>query len=325
MMGPSLHRLAPLYLALHITGGHVLLPLLIATLLLSNRVKRHPAVVNFCVTWVIYSVSYSLLLYSGQRHPIEELCMVQLSMIYGSDAMVAAANLALAIQIWSTFYVPWAPIRVSQYGRFVRSVVMLAPPYIIFMAFSAMGLREAHSHPNMITIDNGIYCAMDPQAFSRFTLPVVCGVLLLTASIFEVAVVVRRYSTWRRAKDACPEAYIKGPSVTPCLRVGIFLMYSWVTLGACVFYLSAYESTSAYPYFVQATLPFVTFIVFGMQKDIALAWASCFKRPVTLATDAACTDASVCFQSERSSVGNQDDASAGQSAAEQRGRSGSEV
>ncbi|EPT01513.1 hypothetical protein FOMPIDRAFT_1048669 [Fomitopsis schrenkii] len=169
MIGPSLQQSAPFYFALHIISGHVLLPLLTATFLLSNRVKRHPTVVNFCVTWVIYSVSYSLYLYGGQRRSVEglrELCMAQLSMIYGSNAMVAAANLTLAIQIWSTFYVPWAPLRTSQYGRCIRLVVLLAPPYIIFIAFSVIGLHEAQVHSQSINIDNGVYCAMDLQNFN---------------------------------------------------------------------------------------------------------------------------------------------------------------
>lgn len=56
---------------------------------------------------------------------------------------------------------------------------LLAPPYIIFIAFSVIGLhvsnicvkgmlplilpQEAQVHSQSINIDNGVYCAMDLQ------------------------------------------------------------------------------------------------------------------------------------------------------------------
>ncbi|KZT75024.1 hypothetical protein DAEQUDRAFT_720233 [Daedalea quercina L-15889] len=300
MSGSCLRQLTPIYFALHIIGGYILLPLLVVTFLVSKRIKRHPTVVNFCLTWIIYSVSYSFLLYGGQKR---NLCIAQLSMTYGSDAMVAAANLVLAIQVWSTFYLPWPLLRISQYCRPVKLSLMLAPPYIIFLTFSILGLHEAVAHSDSLNVDNGMYCAMSLQTFSRFTLPVVCSMFLLGASVFEVAVVFRRYSTWRTAKRACPDAYIKPLSLSPCLRAGIFLVYSWATLGACLFLLSAFESTNVYPYLVQATLPLVAFIVFGMQEDIAFVWFPCFRRrPPSSATTSSTGVCSRTFQNELENV-----------------------
>ena len=50
-----------IYLAIQIIGGHILLPLLVITILLKKTVNRHPVFVNFCVSWIISSVVYSLL------------------------------------------------------------------------------------------------------------------------------------------------------------------------------------------------------------------------------------------------------------------------
>lgn len=54
-------HLATSFFALHITGGYILLPILILTFLFSKRVRRPPTVINFCVAWSIFSISYSLL------------------------------------------------------------------------------------------------------------------------------------------------------------------------------------------------------------------------------------------------------------------------
>lgn len=57
---PDMQYLIPYYLTLHIIGGHVGLPLVVIVLLLSSRVRRPPAVMNMLITWIIYSISYSL-------------------------------------------------------------------------------------------------------------------------------------------------------------------------------------------------------------------------------------------------------------------------
>jgi len=58
---PHLAGLRPSFLALHIVGGLVGLPVLTITLVFSKKVPRQPALINFCISWVVNSVSYTLL------------------------------------------------------------------------------------------------------------------------------------------------------------------------------------------------------------------------------------------------------------------------
>lgn len=44
-----------------IAGGHILLPGVLATFALSKHVKRDPAMISFVISWVIYSMTMSLL------------------------------------------------------------------------------------------------------------------------------------------------------------------------------------------------------------------------------------------------------------------------
>ncbi len=60
-LDPQFDHLIPVYLALQIAGGQVGLPIIIATLLISKKVARHPALINFFCTWVVYSVVYCIL------------------------------------------------------------------------------------------------------------------------------------------------------------------------------------------------------------------------------------------------------------------------
>lgn len=49
------------FLLMLIIGGQVGLTLLVLTLLLWKGIQRHPTLINFCITWIIYSTVYCLL------------------------------------------------------------------------------------------------------------------------------------------------------------------------------------------------------------------------------------------------------------------------
>jgi hypothetical protein len=49
------------FLALQILGGHVGIPLMLLTIFFSRQIMRHPIFVNFCATWILFTLSYTLL------------------------------------------------------------------------------------------------------------------------------------------------------------------------------------------------------------------------------------------------------------------------
>ena len=60
VVGTSSVGLLYLFLAFQLVD-QIFLPILIATFLLSQSVKRHPTVVNVCVTWIVSGITSSLL------------------------------------------------------------------------------------------------------------------------------------------------------------------------------------------------------------------------------------------------------------------------
>lgn len=56
----QISRLSPLFVTLQVIGGQVGLPLFIGTMLFSKKIKRHLMLVNFCGSWIIYSIVYCL-------------------------------------------------------------------------------------------------------------------------------------------------------------------------------------------------------------------------------------------------------------------------
>lgn len=54
------HLEARIFVIFHVVGGVGNLAMLL-TALLSKRVVRHPTWLSFCVTWIIWAISYTLL------------------------------------------------------------------------------------------------------------------------------------------------------------------------------------------------------------------------------------------------------------------------
>ena len=54
------HQYQGLFVALQVIGGQIGLPLFVATMLLARSVKRHFILMNFCFSWIFYSIAYCL-------------------------------------------------------------------------------------------------------------------------------------------------------------------------------------------------------------------------------------------------------------------------
>lgn len=93
------------YFIFLILGGHIGLPLSLATMYMTKDInRRHPTLINLLCTWILYATAglilfvYSLLhltlfnysfsrLYSGEQRaesPKFGVCLVQASLIYGT-------------------------------------------------------------------------------------------------------------------------------------------------------------------------------------------------------------------------------------------------
>jgi len=267
-------RLIPLYLVLHIVGGQVGLPIIIATLLTSKKVARHPTLVNFFCTWVIYSIVYCILLYSGQRHqPPSILCEVQSALVHGASPMCVVATLALVIQLWSTLREPplqrTTVLSRSRWPSTLRLRIMLVVPYIVFVTFVILTALLQRRKGVVVGSWTGLYCTLEGEMIVRYAVPAFCTATLVIIVGFEVAIVVRYFRMQRTISGKFPLADTQKWTAM-IIRVFAFSVYTLVTLCAGVLFLSG--NTSPWPYMVQAALPLSALLVFGTQKDIFLIW-----------------------------------------------------
>ncbi|KAI0639591.1 hypothetical protein C8Q77DRAFT_74265 [Trametes polyzona] len=290
---PDLGALTPLFLTIHLLGGHIGLPILVATFLFSKTAKRHPTVINFCVIWILYSIIYCLLLYGGrelQEDPSYALCLTQAAMNYGAPPMAVVAGFAVVIQviplcicrigrslktnlctqIWSTFVEPWKEARLANIPRWFKLLAIIVPPYLVFAAFTITAGYYGLRNPHWVRVKNGLYCGLMGGEFEMLAVPIFCGAFVALIIGFEVATIIRYFRGRCLIKKVFPLVGPKQPSLSPWCRAAFFLVYAAMTLGVCIMDLK--QNTTAFGYMIQAALPLAAFLIFGLQKDVILTW-----------------------------------------------------
>jgi len=263
--------LAPAFIVLLALGGQIGLPILVLTSLRSKKLNRRSTFVNFCITLIIYSIAFSILLYSGQyrrAEPNHVLCGAQASMIMGAIPMVGVAALTVVLQIWATFQTPGSII-FDTFERPGVPFILLSAPYATFFGYLLGSILVVTQRPDSVWAHNGLYCFFNLSAIWYYLVPITCLVLIAVTAILEVAILVEWYLRWRDLKKAFPLADKKAQALI-CLRVFLFTIYTWFALAAAL--MLREESSPGTPYLFEAGLPLVTFLVFATQEDILEAW-----------------------------------------------------
>jgi len=176
-------------LALHLAGGHIGLPILVLIMLFSKRIRRPPSVINFCISWIIFSISYCLTIYDGSSvrgTPPFALCLTQAAMIHGAPPMAVIAALALVFQVWHTFRSPWHPSTfpfVERLPNYVRVAAVVLPPYLVFLGFAIWTVYLGLKYPEIvIPSPSGLYCTVAVHSVG-IAVPIFCaavvGIILL--------------------------------------------------------------------------------------------------------------------------------------------------
>ncbi|KAK0481695.1 hypothetical protein IW261DRAFT_1093890 [Armillaria novae-zelandiae] len=246
------------FIALHIVGGQVGLPIILLTWALSKSVVRHPTLVNLWITFIVYSISYCILLYSGQDGiAASNICLVQSAMIYGAPPMSAVAGLLVVFQIWQTFREPSFSTTPTKWPISVK--IFLVLPYLVFLIFAFTAGILGMLHPEHIYNLNGLYCSLHSANFSRLVVPIFCVAVMSMMVILEVILVVRYYRMWAHTSRVFPLAS-RRTSPSLMLRVLLFNAYSFVVFSVAVFFLSNFQTH--WPYMVQASGKRATCIAF---------------------------------------------------------------
>ncbi|KAF8532452.1 hypothetical protein JB92DRAFT_3103931 [Gautieria morchelliformis] len=267
----SLRRFQVAFLALQIAGGHIGLVVLLAFALFSRKVHRDPTFFNFCMTWVFYSLVFSMLsvfffflgfsvektlilslyrLYRGTDgntviNPLGQvspnLCLAQAILTNGAQVMTACSTMTFVIQFWlcirtAIYRGPISGISTASW----TTVVLLVAPYILFIAFA---LPSALIGTSRFVVEDivlerimptNFYCTVvGANALLKAVYSVTLALLIVTA-IFKALIISVLFRHWRMLRHIKTKNHVS-PHIF--LRIAAFSLYRVVVAVAYVMVL----------------------------------------------------------------------------------------
>ncbi|KAH8108711.1 hypothetical protein DFH11DRAFT_1069631 [Phellopilus nigrolimitatus] len=268
-------RYKPLFVFLQVFGGQIGLPLFVGTMIFSRSVKRHLTLVNFCVSWIIYSVVYCLSIYhSGDRRTglSHRTCVTQAAMVHGVVPLAVTAYCALHIQVWLGLRAVFNEDPWLQKQRKKLLITMIFAPYAVFFAFFIGSLAIVLQHPELLDRSGSYYCTVNYNPLV-FAVPGYAADIIAIMIILEVIIGFTLVRHWRAVRNS---RRLSAASLSMIARIAVFSVYGFATLAACAAFLA--RSLSVWPYLVQASLPTAIFLTFGTRRDVWRAWFFCLKR-----------------------------------------------
>ncbi|KAK7682569.1 hypothetical protein QCA50_014369 [Cerrena zonata] len=252
------------FLSLGLAGNLAML----LTAIFAKRVVRHISWINFCVAWVVFSISYMLLFLANAEGnkppPSYQLCLTQAGLVYGAPVLTAYATVALVIEVVvsTRAFITNSTKKSPMY----RVVVLLVIPYVLWFAVFLAALISGAMYPKTVNKDGGdggLYCQIMTGIPGR-VVAVLVGIALVLSFSLEVYLGVMLRKNWRAIGDQRSKL-----PLSMMLRVTIFMGGSGLAFSTVFVFLSKMFEISN---LVMAIMPFLSFLAFGTQRDIISVW-----------------------------------------------------
>lgn len=271
--GPEALPLLELWTYLNLVSNTILLPILVATFIFSKRAKRHPTLINVCMTWILSGVYSTLLFYGGVSKPSDPqpsraLCVAQTSLMYGITPMWSVAVLILMYHLISV-----ANGNANRVVGRIKMILMLTSPYVVEFGFSLAALiMSLTSDPKLVNRSHGFfYCALRAHPLF-YAMAIFTFVMCLGINALEIQLAMLLYRRWRGLRHAGFHFHF---DTQLTLRVFVFGVYIFFGMVANV--VKMFDPHSLIPDMYAATIGTVILLVFGVtQPDVLRAW--CFWR-----------------------------------------------
>jgi len=264
-VGPLGVRALPIWLFFQIAAGHITLPILVAIFTFSTKAKRHPTLINLCVTWIISGICSCLLFYDGTHiglQPGTTLCLTQAALLYGVPPMTALSTFGLVFQVF-TGVSGTTSDRFATKDPHLRTAILLILPYIPFAGFATasawVGLRDL----TFLTRDRRVfYCSVQNSLLTN-SISICVAVTLVATIILEVWIGIILHRNWRALRKAGNGS---GFDVSLVLRVIVFGGY--VFIGLILSLLSIVAPKTIVPDMWIASVGLAVVLIFGSQGDV---------------------------------------------------------
>jgi len=254
------------------------LSIVLMTVWLSPNIRRHPTWHNFCFSWLLYGLSYSIVTFAGQQFSPRidfGLCMVQSTLIYAAPTLTAGTTLAFVINLWFNLKSMLSKETPRTTQR--RGIVLLIFPYVLCIMMLLFSLGNAASNLDTIRRSvTGAYCVIGTNIPGDITS--VWVALALTVSIGLEGVIAKTlYRDWKAFRGLGPRSTT---TLGMIIRTCAFSLFGMLGLMVSLVMFIADTNTTllklnpyrTVPDVFIALIPALSLLLFGTQTDIISAW-----------------------------------------------------
>ncbi|KAF8157154.1 hypothetical protein B0H34DRAFT_489351 [Crassisporium funariophilum] len=248
-------------------AGAVGFALIVLSASISSNAKRHPVWFSFCISWIVFGLSYSLLVFSGQQYDSpaggSKVCITQAALVYATPILEAGTSTGLVLHLLLNIIsaLSRSPKK-KTYPITMATLVCL--PWVIWTAAFIGVLVFGLSHDHQVVMSpHGTYCIIEDFIMPKVTavsVTVVCTAILVVE--FTIGLLLYRN---RAIVD------IFSQSVTMAIRILIFTL---IGIGAltCGLAFTVTRSRGIQFDVIISALPPSAAIIFGTQKDLLGGW-----------------------------------------------------
>jgi hypothetical protein len=270
-------ELVKVFISFHLFGLFGTLIILV-TVLCSRSIQRHATWFSFAISWIISTVSYSLLFWGGslaKKKPPYTLCLIQGIMIYAAPPLTAGTTLALVTQIWFLVRSVVTATK-STTGRIPPIILtaLLIIPYLLYITFLVSTLVIGWQNPQIVRrAGSGMYCSFSNRMPGRISTLLV-ALILIPAAVLEILVcraIRRQWSVFKQQPDA----------LSTTLRVVAFTFVGILAIVlSIVFFFIIHHGADLN--IIISIVPVTAVLMFGTQADLLRVWMFWKKRPMPL-------------------------------------------
>ncbi|KAF8198472.1 hypothetical protein BJ912DRAFT_26969 [Pholiota molesta] len=252
------------FLALQLSGA-ALFSLIVLSACLARGTKRHPIFYSFCISWIVFGISYSLLLFAGQqfKRPGRIICTIQAALIYASPFLEIGTCLGLVTHL---FFNVMGALSMSARKNTHRTLmnVLLTLPWLVWTGIFIGVLMFAIMHESQVVMSpNLTYCVIEDSAIPKVT---AVATTIGGTAIIVVEVMIGSLLYRNRAI-----ANVFSQSLGMVIRVMIFTVLGIGALSVGIVFTVTRTRGVQFDLII-AILPPAAALTFGTQMDLLLGW-----------------------------------------------------
>ncbi|KAH6908796.1 hypothetical protein BKA70DRAFT_252961 [Coprinopsis sp. MPI-PUGE-AT-0042] len=163
------HVLVRVFVILQLLGCFAFAFMVFSALVFPS-VKRHPIWYNFCASWIIFSLSYSLLSFAGQQQTqrTHNVCVAQAAMVYAAPFIAGAASLSLVALLLMNILSALSGVLKKRYP--IALAVAIAGPWILWIGVLTGAIVFIVRDQSVVDMSaNGTFCVVTRSPIPRFT------------------------------------------------------------------------------------------------------------------------------------------------------------